>query len=1153
MEQPKPERIGPYRLLRLIGSGGMGQVYAAVHEHLEQHVALKVLSPAAVGDPQLVARFLQEGRALAGLDHPGVVRVFHCEPHGDDVFLAMELLHGSQLREWLRSFTEAPAQAMLLSIAEQIARVMADVHAQGIVHRDLKPENVFLCPDDTMASGLRVKLLDFGIAKVPDFAASLRSSTQVHTHASAFMGTYLYMAPEQLLSAATVDGAADVYSLGVMLFEMLAGRPPFVSAEPREVLLAHQSEDPPALRTLAPEVPGALSAFVASMLAKEAHARPTMARCAEVLGQSWESGPERCPVPGLAPFVEEQASLFFGREEEARTLVSLLNASRDGALRWVQLEGPSGVGKSSLIHAGVLPRLREVVRVEGGHWRVINLRPSDTPLRALAEALASAFPLLEIGRRVEALEALLRTERGALLELLRTHTPSDCRVLLVIEPLEELFTLGSAEQGVLDARVTEALVEQGSPLRLLTCIRSDFLHRLEQLPGLSRQLHAASRFPLLPMEEAALERVVKGIARNVGLRLEPGLASRMVQDARDEGGRLPLLGQALRALWALNEGAPLTQSHYERLGGVGGALAQQAEALLNGLGERGRERAKWLLLDLVQAGRGVPDTRRPRSREEVLAAAGGDALAEEVLLHLTGMRVQPRSNLEQGMRLVTLSGGSGGAVPRVDLVHETLLYRVPSLVTWLEQERALLERHADLESAASAWEQARFPDEGLPTGTLLEHYRGGVTAHRASPKALRFLETAMRLEKRRSVGRRAGLFAAAVAVVLILFYAVRTDQERRRAEAERSRAEQAGHVAVQQRHLADENRRQFIKSVDAIVGVLDWKLSRLPGILGDRRRLLGELDEGLKALPLPEHQTGEMRLVDIRMAHRLADVAYHDGSLASAERKLVEALAEIRMGLLLEPEGSAFHEALGLNYSKLGKVEMARGRWANARALFLESIALLEHWPSAPGALTDHLRSLAVSLSELAELELAAGDLPRAAQLFDRARALHAHIAKDSSYSSALLALVLAHRAEVSLAGGDPVGAESLLTEALSLVRACVAAQAADQYYRWVLGRVLVGAGALRTSRRQFSLADQAYSEAMVLGQTLRESEAPNKRYALLLADAWRGREVLSRERGSLEQASYWHVRRCVLLRSFHHQDIEDIRFQPLGCSDVAR
>ncbi|MFB1483663.1 serine/threonine-protein kinase [Corallococcus sp. RDP092CA] len=366
-------QVGPYRLLRLLGSGGMGQVFAALHEATGQEVALKLLSPESAEDPQLVARFLQEAQALARLDHPGVVRVLDSGRIGTTAFLAMELLQGQSLREWMNKSRGDFLGALALCC--QIASVMVDVHARGIVHRDLKPENIFLCPEATKAPGQRVKLLDFGIAKLPPGDAGPLDLTHVHTHESTLIGTYAYMAPEQFRSAASVGPRADVYSLGVVLFELLAGHTPFASTEPIELLTAHAKEEPPALRQCAPDVPGALSAFVATLLAKEAEARPSMERCQEVLAQSWKPEPEDCPIPGLAPFTESHAALFYGRDAEVAALLGLLEEARVGARRWVQVEGPSGGGKSSLLHAGLLPRLRTLDIRQGARWLIATVRP----------------------------------------------------------------------------------------------------------------------------------------------------------------------------------------------------------------------------------------------------------------------------------------------------------------------------------------------------------------------------------------------------------------------------------------------------------------------------------------------------------------------------------------------------------------------------------------------------------------------------------------------------------------------------------------------------------------------------------------------------------------------------------------------------------
>ncbi len=1135
IERPLPSHVGPYRLLHLIGSGGMGQVFAAVHEHMGQQVALKLLSPSVAGDPQAVARFLQEAHALAQLDHPGIVRVLHCDRLEGTAFLAMEHLQGLPLREWMRRQPgPAPLQAAL-AIARQIASVMVDVHARGIVHRDLKPENVFLCPDETVAPGYRVKLLDFGIAKLLPEAAGSLTTTQVHTHETAFIGTYTYMAPEQLRSASTVDGRADVYALGVLLFELLAGRAPFVSDEPVEVITAHVREEAPPLKQFVPALPGALSAFIASMLAKEPSERPAMQRCRDVLGRPWEHEQDACPVPGLAPFTEAQAELFFGRKAETQALLGLLEEARTGTRRWVQLEGPSGVGKSSLIQAGLLPRLAEPPAEGAPRWLIATVRPSYQPLRSLAQALASVYTSTGPEGTLDAVEQALRQGENALRAFVSKHTPEGSLLLLVLEPMEELFTLGTSEYLQVDALLGAALAGSDSPFRLLTSLRSDFLHRMEQLPALSRQLHAAARYPLLPMEESALEQVIHGMAWHAGLKLSEGLAARMVRDARSESGRLSLLGHALRGLWALSRGAVLTHEHYEQLGGVGGALAQQAESLLDSLGAEGRQRAKWLLLELVQVGRGGPDTRRPRSRQEVLTAAGGDSLAEEVLLRLSGARVGGDAGAEQGLRLVMLSGGAEPSRQRVELVHETLLHKVPSLAAWLEQERAFLERHAALEVAAHTWEQARCPEEGLPTGTLLAHYRGGPEAsrrdspmlRRASPRAARFLQAAERLERLRAWSRRGRVAVALAAGLAIFFYAGRAEQERRR---------------------ADESFRQFVADTDYLVSRWDWQLSRLPDTLEARRMAL---QQARARLPEQKRDEPEVRRLVIKVQQRLGDLAWYDGTLAEADSFLREALEELKAGLAELPEDGQLLHRLALNHSKRGKVALARGDWEQARLHFTEALSLMRNPHTQWENEEDRQRTLAVSTSELAELELSQARLAEAAVQYERAIELFEK--NEGAYNDALRALALSSRGEVARRLGDVSAAEGRFERALSLARGSVQSGQDDQFFRWALTRVLVERASLHSSLGRYEDAEEGYEEAERLGRALRQGEVPNKRYALALAQGLHGHQALLRRRGALQEAEFLRGELCALVRGFLDRDGEDVRFQALACQGEAR
>ena len=268
-------RLGSYRIIELLGEGGMGRVYAAEHVKLGRRVALKMLRSSLALNPVAVARFFAEARAVNRISHDHIVEItdFFENPGGKNYYI-MELLRGEDLgRVLLRSRALPVGRAA--DIARQVASVLAAVHAAGIVHRDLKPDNIFLI--ERAGNPDFVKLLDFGVAKLTDTHDGVKFKTTAH---GAIIGTPEYMSPEQA-GGQPVDHRTDVYALGVILYEMLAGHPPFKAKSFGEMVVQHMTVNPKRLGSapgLVEPVPAALEELVHELLAKEPDERPaTMA------------------------------------------------------------------------------------------------------------------------------------------------------------------------------------------------------------------------------------------------------------------------------------------------------------------------------------------------------------------------------------------------------------------------------------------------------------------------------------------------------------------------------------------------------------------------------------------------------------------------------------------------------------------------------------------------------------------------------------------------------------------------------------------------------------------------------------------------------------------------------------------------------------
>ena len=268
--------IGSYRITDVIGQGGMGVVYAAEHVLLGRPAAVKVLLADVSKRQDFVLRFFNEARAAAAIRHPGIVEIYDLGWSTEGAaYIVMERLQGESLAR--RATRGRLPWRVALAVARQIAGALAPAHRKGIIHHDLKPDNIFLVPDRDVPGYERIKLLDFGLAKLT------REGAPAHvTRTGAVTGTPTYMAPEQCRGG-PVDHRADLYALGCLIFKLCTGRAPFVGPSNGDVLAAHLHKSPPRLGASVPDASPELDTLIERLLAKRPEDRPQSAE--EVIQQ----------------------------------------------------------------------------------------------------------------------------------------------------------------------------------------------------------------------------------------------------------------------------------------------------------------------------------------------------------------------------------------------------------------------------------------------------------------------------------------------------------------------------------------------------------------------------------------------------------------------------------------------------------------------------------------------------------------------------------------------------------------------------------------------------------------------------------------------------------------------------------------------------
>jgi hypothetical protein len=368
------EIFGNYRVTELIGEGGMGVVYLAEHPGIGRRAAIQILRTGLTDNAEMTKRFFNEARAANAIRHPGIVEVYDCGTLASGTsYIVMELLEGENLAARLRTIGRLPV-ADARRIAAQTASALAAAHAAGIVHRDLKPDNLYLVPDERDAAVEMVKVLDFGIAKLGQQASNTSS---VRTRTGSVMGTPAYMSPEQCRGTRQIDHRTDIYALGVILFEMLCGRPPFVSEGFGEMVHLHISAPPPAPRSIEPSIPEEMERLILWCLAKEPAERvQTMADVhAALTGRP--TPPARPTAPTKPQRLQQPAT-----PASPTTFTHAAGATATGQVTRSRARRWSAVGLAVALGGGALWMTR-------GSWMP---RPADTVTVAPATSAPATAP-----------------------------------------------------------------------------------------------------------------------------------------------------------------------------------------------------------------------------------------------------------------------------------------------------------------------------------------------------------------------------------------------------------------------------------------------------------------------------------------------------------------------------------------------------------------------------------------------------------------------------------------------------------------------------------------------------------------------------------------------------------------------------------------
>ncbi len=950
--QERAQKLGPgvivghYELIRLLGEGGMGAVYLARDNRLGRRVAIKFLH---TNDEHQTRRFILEARMTARCGHENIVVIYEADEFQGAPYMVLEFLKGSSLQDMLQEKRGPMPVGRVAELMVPVLRALTCAHEAGIVHRDLKPDNIFVTQSGT------VKVLDFGISKVlqdddsmadrkkPDMGEDDDENSDLSTEelasidelrdlseesasltvAGSLMGTIPYMAPEQWRARSDIDAAADIWAIGIILYKMLSGQHPLPGVHGMNLAIVGNYKVPmPSLAVAAPDLPEDLIAIVDRCLLKRRAQRwPSAQALLEALekflpGRSTRAfNVDECPYAGLSAFQENDADRFFGRDAEISALVNMI---REQPL--VGIAGASGAGKSSIVRAGVVPALKR----SGEKWVARFIRPGRTPLLALAEAIVPPAQGEKAAERVDAVAFLAKTiasEPGKAGALLRSEARiQGYSLLLFVDQFEELFTQGisTEERTAFTACLSSIADDASSPTRVVLSLRADFLDRVSEDRRFLSELSQGLFFLTAPGRDSMRDAILEP-ARLAGFKFENAeIVEDMLDHLASTQGALPLLQFAASKLWDARDkkNKLLTESGYDEMGGIAGALATHADSVVRDLPAEEQKEVRALFLRLVSSER----TRALVPMDDLLEQASSRAALEELINRL----VQAR------LLVVQTSGG----VTTVEIVHESLISSWPTLRRWLDESGEDVAFLEQLRTAAKQWESKSKSKDLLWRGDLVDEarrfkkrFRGSLSASQDS-----FLKASFALQTHTARLKR-GAFAAGAVILLafsgsMAFLKAEADNERIEAERQRIEAERQKTIAVAAKEDADKQR-----------DIAEKRLKEIEEKEKARLAAQAEADENARVAREQEARAlEEAKRAQAEEARRLEEMRKKESAEAEArlaQEKRAQAEAQARLEAekkQLAEERAKTEAAQRAEAQRQAQIEAEKKRQAEARA-----------------------------------------------------------------------------------------------------------------------------------------------------------------------------------------------------------------------------